>query len=193
MELNEKLQELRVRKGITQEELASALFVSRAAVSKWESGRGCPSVDSLKAIAAFFSVSIDELLSGNELAYATDNSPKTENHHSSTVFAVLDLSVLLLFFLPFFAQNISGAIETSSLAALHTIPLYLKLAYYFFVASTVVSGAINFLCRKSICKKLSIALSISGLFLFIISRQPYAAIFLLSLLIIKTLALLKMR
>jgi hypothetical protein len=93
----------------------------------------------------------------------------------------------------FFAQNIGGAIETSSLAALHTIPLYLKLAYYFFVAATVVSGAINFLCRKSISKKLSIALSISGLFLFIISRQPYAAIFLLSLLIIKTLALLKMR
>ena len=149
MELNEKLQELRVRKGITQEELASALFVSRAAVSKWESGRGCPSVDSLKAIAAFFSVSIDELLSGNEIAYSTDNSPKTENHHLSTVFAVLDLSVLLLFFLPFFAQNISGAIETSSLAALHTIPLYLTLAYYFFVAATVVSGAINFFTEKA--------------------------------------------
>ena len=60
MEFHEKLQELRRQKGLTQEQLAEHLFVSRAAVSKWESGRGYPNIDSLKAIAAFYSVSIDE-------------------------------------------------------------------------------------------------------------------------------------
>ena len=63
MEFNEKLQELRKRKGFTQEELAEALYVSRTAVSKWESGRGYPNIDSLKAIAKYFAVTVEELLS----------------------------------------------------------------------------------------------------------------------------------
>ena len=67
MEFNEKLQELRKQKGLTQEELAAALFVSRPTISKWESGRGYPSIDSLKAIAKFFGITIDVLLSGEEL------------------------------------------------------------------------------------------------------------------------------
>ena len=62
MEFNEKLQELRKGRGLTQEELAEELFVSRTAVSKWESGRGYPSIDSLKAISRYFSVTIDELI-----------------------------------------------------------------------------------------------------------------------------------
>ena len=62
MEFNEKLQELRKARGLTQEELAEALFVSRTAISKWESGRGYPSIDSLKQIANYFSISIDFLL-----------------------------------------------------------------------------------------------------------------------------------
>ena len=67
MEFNEKLQELRKQKGFTQEELAEVLFVSRTAVSKWESGRGYPNIDSLKAISKFYGVTIDILLSGDEL------------------------------------------------------------------------------------------------------------------------------
>ena len=68
MEFNEKLQELRKSRGLTQEELAEKLYVSRTAVSKWESGRGYPNIDSLKAISDFFSVTVDELLSPTEAA-----------------------------------------------------------------------------------------------------------------------------
>ena len=67
MEFNEKLQELRKSRSLTQEELAEVLFVSRTAISKWEQGRGYPSLDSLKEISRFFSVSIDELICSEEI------------------------------------------------------------------------------------------------------------------------------
>ena len=66
MEFHEKLQELRKSRGMTQEELAQALFVSRTAISKWESGRGYPSIDSLKELSRFFSVTIDELIAADQ-------------------------------------------------------------------------------------------------------------------------------
>ena len=76
MEFNVKLQELRKQKGLTQEELAEVLFVSRTAISKWESGRGYPNIDSLKAISKFFGVTIDELLSGDELLTIAEEDTK---------------------------------------------------------------------------------------------------------------------
>ena len=77
MEFNEKLQELRKSRGLTQEELAEALFVSRTAVSKWESGRGYPSIDSLKEISKYFSVTIDELLTGEKLISIAERENKS--------------------------------------------------------------------------------------------------------------------
>ena len=76
MEFHEKLQELRKQKGLTQEELAESLYVSRTAISKWESGRGYPNIDSLKAISKFFSVTIDELLSGEEVLTLAEEEQK---------------------------------------------------------------------------------------------------------------------
>ena len=70
MEFNEKLQELRKSRSMTQEELAEALFVSRTAISKWEQGRGYPSLDSLKEISKFFSVSVDDLVCSEEIISA---------------------------------------------------------------------------------------------------------------------------
>ena len=76
MEFNEKLQELRKSRSLTQEELAEALFVSRTAISKWEQGRGYPSLDSLKEISKFFSVSIDDLICSEEIISAAADEKK---------------------------------------------------------------------------------------------------------------------
>lgn len=60
MTLGEKLKKLRTDKDLTQEELAEILYVSRTAVSKWESGRGFLNIESLKAISKYFLVSVDD-------------------------------------------------------------------------------------------------------------------------------------
>ena len=68
MELSQKLVKLRKESGLTQEQLAQKLFVTRTAVSKWENGKGYPGIDSLKLLAGFYGVSLDELVSDEDVA-----------------------------------------------------------------------------------------------------------------------------
>ena len=67
MEIGEKIRKLRTDAGMTQDELADKLLVTRTAVSKWETGRGWPGVDSLKLIADEFGVTIDSLVSDEDV------------------------------------------------------------------------------------------------------------------------------
>ena len=61
METKDVIYELRTGKGLSQEELAEKVFVTRQAVSRWESGDTTPSVDKLKALAKLYGVSLDWL------------------------------------------------------------------------------------------------------------------------------------
>ena len=64
VKISENISVLRKQAGITQEDLANRLNVSNQAVSKWEAGKCCPDIENLPELAAFFGVSIDELLLG---------------------------------------------------------------------------------------------------------------------------------
>lgn len=199
MEFNEKLQELRKQKGLTQEELAEVLYVSRTAISKWESGRGFPNIESLKAISKFFSISLDELLSGEEiLAIAENDHKQKERTIRDLIFGLLDCGMALLLFLPFFAVRADGVIKEVSILALYDIQPYLKTAYIVFVGIMIVLGIITLAlqnCSQRLWTQsksvLSLTLSAAGVCLFIISQQPYAAVFVFAFLIIKALMLIK--
>ena len=201
MEFNEKLQELRKQKGLTQEELAEVLFVSRTAISKWESGRGYPNIESLKAIAKFFGVTIDELLSGDELlTIAEKDTEQKENHIRDLVFGLLDISVAVFFFLPLFGQKVNGIIQEVSLLSLTEIASYLRIAYFVVAIGIAVFGILTLALQK--CQqlfwvrnknKISLILNAVGVTLFIISTQPYSAILLFVFLVIKGLMLIKSR
>ena len=199
MEFHEKLQELRKQRGLTQEELAEALYVSRTAISKWESGRGYPNIDSLKAVAKYFSVTVDELLSGEEvLNIAQEDQKQKESQLRDLVFGLLDLSVATVFFLPFFGQKAGGDVQAVSLMQLTGIAPYLKAAYVASLICMIVSGVATLALQnyqRPLWQRnkgvISLALNAVGAFLFIISSQPYAAAFLFIFLAVKVVMLIK--
>ena len=199
MEFHEKLQQLRKQKGLTQEELAGALFVSRTAVSKWESGRGYPNIDSLKAVAKFFGITVDALLSGEELLnLAEADTRQKEMRGRDLLFGLLDCSAAMFFFLPLFGQSMAGVVEAVPLPVLTEIAVYLRIAFFAAVTVTVLWGvAILALqtCRFSLWVRYkhtgSLLLNGAGVLLFIVSMQPYAAALLFVFLGIKVLMLLK--
>ena len=197
MELNEKLQELRKQKGLTQEELAAALYVSRTAISKWESGRGTPNIESLKAIATFFAVTVDDLLSTDEvLTLAAAEQKRTQKHFLDLVFGAMDLCVLMLLFLPFFAVQTDGMVRSVSLLTLCGVSSWLKALYFVLVIGIASFGVLTLALQN--CQatawlksktKISLAFGVILVVLWMVSRQPYAAVFAFALLVIKALLL----
>ena len=199
MEFNEKLQELRKQRGLTQEELAEKLYVSRTAISKWESGRGYPNIESLKAIAKFFSVTVDELLSSGEvLTIAEEDNKRKEKHFRDLIYGLLDLCIAMFLFLPFFAEKADGIIRSVSLIALDGVQTYLKIAYLTVVIAMTVMGILTLALQN--CQwvawlksktTISLMLGAVAVLVFMISSQPYAAVFAFALLVIKALMLIK--
>ena len=199
MTFGKKIKKLRTDNGLTQDELAEKIYVTRTAISKWESGRGFPNIESLKAISKYFSVSLDELLSGEEiLAIAENDNKQKERTLRDLIFGLLDCGMALLMFLPFFGQKADGFIRSVSLLALYDIQPYLKTTYIAFVSIMVALGIMMLAlqnCRQRFWIQsksvLSLSLSAVGVCLFIISQQPYAAVFVFAFLIIKVLMLIK--
>ncbi len=199
IEFSEKLQTLRKQKNLTQEDLAETLFVSRTAISKWESGRGYPNIDSLKAIAKFFGISIDELLSGKELlTIAEEDVREKQTHFQDLVLGLLDVSVAMFLFLPLFGQSSGSLIQEVSLLNLTEASPLLRFSYFAIVILNISAGIMTLSlqnCRHRLWLKnksqLSLFLSALGALLFIISKQPYAATFFFVYFIIKVILIIK--
>lgn len=201
MTFGEKLKKLRTDNGLTQDELAEKTYVTRTAISKWESDRGYPNIDSLKAISKFFSVSIDDLLSSDEvLTIAEEDNKQQETRFKDLVYALLDLSIAMLLFLPFFAENTEGVIRSVSLIMLDGVQPYLKAAYFTVVIGMFFAGVLALAlqnCEKGFWLKnktnISLMLGTVSVLLFVISSQPYAAVFAFVLLLVKVFILIKLR
>ena len=198
MEFHEKLQELRKGRALTQEELAAALFVSRTAISKWESGRGYPSIDSLKEISRYFSVTIDELICPDEILSAAEKE-KAElvGRYLALICSTLDILLAMLLFIPVF-RNEAASPASVSLFSIAGLAQWVKAVFAGAIGLTVfngVCGAIISHFDQPVWNRhrlvTGLALSIIDVALFLATRQPYAGIICFAFLIVKAFLVFK--
>lgn len=192
MEFREKLQELRKGRGLTQEELAEELFVSRTAVSKWESGRGYPGIDSLQELSRFFSVSIDELICPDEIiSAARDEKRLIKKKYVSLICGLLDAFLVILLFIPVFGNG-GDRPASISLFDLTGISPWIKTVSAVIICISVVNGICGVIISnldRPVWDRhrlvTGMLLSSIGVVLFMLTRQPYAGFIFFALLVIK--------
>ena len=199
MEFHEKLQELRKGRGLTQEELAEALYVSRTAISKWESGRGYPSIDSLKEISSYFSVTIDELLSSDRVLSIAEKENKANLQNMCDIlFGMIDVCSFMLIALPLYPNMVNGYIYSVNLWAYTQTTELNYLLFWIMYASLVILGIIKLLFAKFRSEKynqamtgISMILGIALVLFLAVTREAYAVAVAFLLLVIKGILLLK--
>ena len=199
MEFHEKIQELRKNRGLTQEELASALYVSRTAISKWESGRGYPNIDSLKDISCFFDVSIDDLLSSEKLLTIAQKENKLNiQNMCDLIFGIVDVFSILLILLPLYPNTINSYIYCVNLFEyIETTSFNISL-YWIMYSSLILLGIMKVLFTKfrfdsynKVLTYISLIISIIIVLFLALTRVVYAIVLAFILLIIKGILLIK--
>ena len=199
MEFHEKLQELRKNRGLTQEELGEALYVSRTAISKWESGRGYPSIDSLKEISNYFSITIDDLLSGEKLLSIAEKENKSNiRSMCDLLFGIVDVCSFMLILLPLYPNTLDGFVYSVNLIAYAETTSFNRLIYWILFVSLIMLGVVKIILTKLGMKQrhkmttgLSMLLSILMVLYLALAREAYAITLAFMLLVIKGVLLLK--
>ncbi|MBQ2022173.1 MAG: helix-turn-helix domain-containing protein [Lachnospiraceae bacterium] len=199
MEFHEKLQELRKSRGLTQEELAEALYVSRTAISKWESGRGYPSIDSLKEISKYFSVTIDDLLSGEALISIAERENKTNIQNLfDLLFGMVDMLSVLLIVLPLYPRTVDGYVYSVNLFEYLETSAMNRFVYWFLFLGLIVLGVWKVLLvqmksgkHQKLIRECSLLVSIAAVIVLALAGETYAVTVVFLLLMIKGVVIFK--
>ena len=129
--LSEKLYKLRKNSGLSQEQLAEQLNVSRQAISKWESGTAVPESEKLITISNYFGVSVDYLLKDDEedKAKVTDSTieEKPKMIAGSIICIAGILSMVIWGLLSIFSPEASDQISDSSMMTIDGNGIFLML------------------------------------------------------------------
>ena len=199
MEFNEKLQKLRKERGITQEELAAELYVSRTAISKWESGRGYPNIDSLKAISEFFSVSVDDLLSSNKLLVIAENENKESvKRIFDFIAALVDVFSVALVVLPLYPHSVNGFVYGVNLLNYSQISSINLIVHWIIIISLCVIGITRLLLLKTKAEKIknilsgiSVVLNALAVIFLALTRESYAVVVVFLIFAVKIIMMFK--
>lgn len=151
--LSEKIYTLRKKCGLSQEQLAEQLGVSRQAVSKWESGTALPEIDKLILLSEYFNVSIDYLVKDQDEQTApgdAENGRETDRDlndtHDKSKIQVIGLAIciigvvcmILWGIISVFMPSGTEQISTSSMIQLNGSGILLMLCTLITVAGAVI-------------------------------------------------------
>lgn len=195
MDFGEKLKALRTERGLTQEQLAAKLYVSRTAVSKWETGGGSPNLDSLQVVARLFDVSVDDLLSTDDLiVLARDERRSTARSSGMLSFGLLDVLAVVFAFIPLYGVDDGSLVRMANLADYGASVDFG--ASFAVMAAAVVSlmfvGAVEILLAAAGSRRAARIVALVGfavqalaVVLFASTMQPYATTLMFALLLAK--------
>ena len=184
MDFGEKLKALRTERGLTQEQLAARLYVSRTAVSKWETGGGSPNLDSLQAVARLFDVSVDDLLSADDLiVLARDERRSTARSSGMLSFGLLDVLAVVFAFIPLYGVDDGSVVRMANLAdygasvdfgASFAVMAAAVVSLMFVGAVEIVLAAAGSRRAARIVALVGFAVQALAVVLFASTMQPYA-------------------
>ncbi|MCI6932805.1 MAG: helix-turn-helix domain-containing protein [Candidatus Coprovivens sp.] len=193
MNFSEKIQKLRKQNNLTQEELAEKLFISRTAISKWESGKGYPSIDVLKQISVLFDISVDNLLSSEQILELAEQDKMSKlKKNNGLIFGAIDLLIIFMIILPLYASTVNQYIYSVSLFAKKDLLSYIKISYLIGYISLIIIGIIEIILSvfgKDKIKKciniISLVLHLVVILFLIMTKEPYACSLLFILFVFK--------
>ncbi len=199
MTFSEKIQKLRNDNKLTQEQLAQKLYVSRTAVSKWESGKGYPNIETLKDMATLFNITIDELLSSQEIISLAEKEKVIEQKKvNNLTYGLLDMVSIMFIFFPFYAKKTPDFIYSVPLTNTMDLNNNIKILYIMLLSVLTLIGIseiiLNFVNNKKsqkIFNILSLLFQIISILIFAVSRQTYLTAIMFTTLIIKIILLFR--
>ena len=194
MELSKKIKQIRNENKLTQEQFAEKMLVSRTAVSKWENGTCYPSIDSLKYMSQTFKISLDKLLSNEEiLEIAKIENQSNISKYNSLLFCLLDIIRIVFIFLPLYSYKTNDFIYSVSLFNSNdlnsTLKIIFMLIFIIFLVLGIIELIFNYKGNNRFLNKISIFLDVISIFVLLFIKQPYVIALMFVIFIIKTIML----
>ncbi len=143
MEIEKKLKEARTNAGLTQEQVAEKIMVSRQTISNWENGKSLPDIVSIIKLSDLYQISLDELLKGDtKMNEKIEKDVKVAKNNKRLIFAtaILLFAVAIIYSISTFA---GGAFYDFCEAAIIWIALGIGVAFaitYMSQKDEVISG-----------------------------------------------------
>lgn len=198
MELSEKIQKFRKEHNLTQEQFAGQLYVSRTAVSKWETGRGMPSMESLQMIAKLFHITLDELLSTEEIvAIAESENKENIKRFAAYTDGAINLAALLGLLLPLYKVEKDGFFYSVPLVQLGG---WQGIVFWIAPVLMAICGVVQMFLvgrgqerTRRAARAAGAAVHAGAILILIFSAQPYPAALFFFLFAMKGVILLKKR